>query len=112
VNVADLPVMRSIDAGVERLARNVAASQKGGATEIARPPHGWGTSLMLGAPEAPTRRRLRSHDHRDLPVPRGHLGAGGLRAKGGFRPAMKLPPHKLGVPAGSTAIVVSAVADP
>lgn len=105
--------MRSIDAGVERLARNVAASQKGGATEIALPPHGWGTSLMLGA-----RQRLRP-DGAYGPMIIGicgchvdSLGAGGLRAKGGFRRAMKLPPHKLGVPAGSTAIVVSAVADP
>jgi hypothetical protein len=54
VNVTDLPVMRSVDAGVERLARNVAAHRKGGATEIALPPHGRGTSLMLGA-----RQRLR-----------------------------------------------------
>jgi hypothetical protein len=57
------------------------------------------------AAEAPTRRRLRSHDHRICGCHADSLGAGGLRAKGGFRRAMKLPPHKLGVPAGSTAIV-------
>jgi hypothetical protein len=63
------------------------------------------------AAEAPTRRRLRSHDHRDLRVPRGQFGCRWI-ARERRLSSGKLPPHKLGVPAGSTAIVVSAVADP
>ena len=42
LNVADLPITCSVDAGVERLAGNVVAHRRGGTTEIALPPHGWG----------------------------------------------------------------------
>jgi glycosidase len=42
LNVADLPVARSIDACVEPIAGDVAAARKSQITEIVLPHHGWG----------------------------------------------------------------------
>ena len=42
LNVADSAVTRSLAATADKLAGNAAITKKGGSTEIALPPHGWG----------------------------------------------------------------------
>jgi cyclomaltodextrinase / maltogenic alpha-amylase / neopullulanase len=42
LNIADSDVARTINAKADKLAGTAAATQKGGSTKIALPPHGWG----------------------------------------------------------------------
>jgi len=42
LNIADAGVTRTIGAKANKLAGTAAGTQKGGSTEIALPPHGWG----------------------------------------------------------------------
>jgi len=42
LNLADMPIMRTIPAAVDRLAGDLAVHRKGAVTEITLPPHGWG----------------------------------------------------------------------
>lgn len=42
LNIADAAVTRTIGAGADRRAGSATATKKGGSTEIALPPHGWG----------------------------------------------------------------------
>jgi cyclomaltodextrinase len=48
LNLDDAPVVRAIDANVERLAGDVVVSRNGAATEITVPPHGWGIVGAIG----------------------------------------------------------------
>jgi cyclomaltodextrinase len=42
LNLADVPIVRTISAAVGKLSGDIAVRRKGAATEITLPPHGWG----------------------------------------------------------------------
>jgi cyclomaltodextrinase / maltogenic alpha-amylase / neopullulanase len=57
LNIADLPVVRSIEGDVERLAGDVGADRKGATTEITLPPHSWGVLAQVASIRVDGRRR-------------------------------------------------------